>query len=291
MVQSVEEIIADNTSQGRGKSMLTRRSMIGASWRNEQYTSGKPDITLPVYKEMALEITSTAENSTKDWTTAYKYIEDISDGRGYTGGLIGFCSGTGDMRVLMLYYQQIAPSNILNKYLGKMDQIMAAPYKQRPAKSHSLLDPDFVPDWKSAANNDPLFRQAQRDERERVYWLPALQAAVDDGLSPLGLEIYYDVLVNHGPGDDPESFGGIRNGVKANYAAPSAGGDEITFLNKIVDAREAVLIEWGDNQSDGRVSMHRQLLGTGNLDLTTPFSWNIYGDSFTISTPPATPAS
>jgi chitosanase len=38
-------------------------------------------------KETALRITSTAENSTKDWTAAYAYIEDIHDGRGYTGGL------------------------------------------------------------------------------------------------------------------------------------------------------------------------------------------------------------
>jgi chitosanase len=49
-------------------------------------------------KKTALQITSTAENSTKDWTAAYAYIEDIHDGRGYTGGLVGFTTATSNHR-------------------------------------------------------------------------------------------------------------------------------------------------------------------------------------------------
>lgn len=48
-------------------------------------------------KEIAMELVSSAENSSLDWKAQYTYIEDIGDGRGYTGGIIGFCSGTGDM--------------------------------------------------------------------------------------------------------------------------------------------------------------------------------------------------
>ncbi len=44
-----------------------------------------------------MRLVSSAENATLDWKAQYKYIEDIDDGRGYTAGIIGFCSGTGDM--------------------------------------------------------------------------------------------------------------------------------------------------------------------------------------------------
>ncbi|HEY3509056.1 MAG TPA: chitosanase, partial [Kribbella sp.] len=49
----------------------------------------------PAKKEIAMEIVCSAENSSLDWKAQYKYIEDIDDGRGYTAGIIGFCSGTG----------------------------------------------------------------------------------------------------------------------------------------------------------------------------------------------------
>src|SRR5262245_29952809 len=56
-----------------------------------------PDLSDPAKKEIAMKLVSSAENSSLDWKAQYKYIEDIGDGRGYTAGIIGFCSGTGDM--------------------------------------------------------------------------------------------------------------------------------------------------------------------------------------------------
>jgi chitosanase len=58
----------------------------------------------PHKKEIAMELVSSAENSSLDWKAQYKYIEDIHDGRGYTAGIIGFCSGTGDMLELVQHY-------------------------------------------------------------------------------------------------------------------------------------------------------------------------------------------
>ena len=48
----------------------------------------------PVKKEIAMRLISSAENSSLNWRAQYGYIEDIDDGRGYTGGIVGFCSGT-----------------------------------------------------------------------------------------------------------------------------------------------------------------------------------------------------
>ncbi len=53
------------------------------------------DLASPEKKEIAMELVSSAENSSLNWKTPYKYIEDNGDGRGYTAGIIGFCSGTG----------------------------------------------------------------------------------------------------------------------------------------------------------------------------------------------------
>ena len=68
-------------------------------------------------KEMALQITSTAENSTTDWSSSYADIEDIHVGRGYTGGLVGFTTATGDMLDLVRRYEAERPDNPLVPYL------------------------------------------------------------------------------------------------------------------------------------------------------------------------------
>lgn len=87
------------------------------------------------YREIFYSFVSSAENSTLDYKEQYSYIEDIGDGRGYTAGIIGFTSGTGDL-----------------------------------------------------------------------------------------------LLVVHGPGDDEDSFGGIRQAAMDKMITPAKGGDETEYL-------------------------------------------------------------
>src|SRR5882757_5065800 len=77
----------------------------------------------PAKKEIAMKIVSSAENSSLDWKAQYKYIEDIGDGRGYTAGIIGFCSGTGDMLELVQHYRDLKPGNILAKYIPALQTV------------------------------------------------------------------------------------------------------------------------------------------------------------------------
>src|SRR4051812_21532713 len=42
------------------------------------------DLTDPHKKDIAMQVVSSAENSSLDWRAQYRYIEDIGDGRGYT---------------------------------------------------------------------------------------------------------------------------------------------------------------------------------------------------------------
>ena len=103
-----------------------------------------PDLTDPRKKEIAMELVSSAENSSLAWKAQYKYIEDIGDGRGYTAGIIGFCSGTGDQLDLVELYAQRKPGNVLEKYLPALRKVNGS-------ASHAGLDPNFKADWRKAA--------------------------------------------------------------------------------------------------------------------------------------------
>ncbi|MFD5041952.1 chitosanase [Streptomyces sp. NPDC058377] len=257
------------------------------SWIPGSSPSGTVDIRQPVCMEMAFEINSTAENGTLDWTSAYDYIEDINDQRGYTAGLVGFCSGTGDMLLLIQEYAAAAPGNILAGYLPGLQacaDVGFGPGASAAAATH--LGAAYLADWAAAANTDPIFRAVQRAFRQRIYWDDCLVQAIADGVGPLGLALHYDVLVNHGIGNNPQSYGGIIAAARASASKPpSQGGSEAAYLTKICDLRDAVLIGWGDYQEDGRSSMFRGMIDSGYFDLLGPVPFSIYGTPYTINRP------
>jgi chitosanase len=235
----------------------------------------KSDLTDPKKKEIAMELVSSAENSSLDWRAQYAYIEDIKDGRGYTAGIIGFCSGTGDMLELVQYYTDHKPGNVLSKYLPALKKVNGS-------ASHSGLDPNFTKDWRTAAK-DSTFQSSQDHERDRVYFNPAVNQAKADGLRALGQFIYYDAIVMHGPGDDSVSFGGIRKTAMKKAKTPAQGGDETKYLNAFLDARKAAMLTEAAHEDTSRVDTEqRKFLKEGNLDLNPPLSWKTYGDPYTI---------
>jgi len=230
----------------------------------------------PRKKETAMELVSSAENSSLDWRAQYKYIEDIHDGRGYTGGIIGFCSGTGDMLEVVQRYTALEPGNVLAKFLNALKA-------DNGSATHNGLDPNFKKDWATAAA-DPKFQQAQNDERDAEYFTPAVSQAKADGLGALGQFIYYDAMVMHGPGSDPLSFGGIRAAALRKAKAPSQGGDEGTYLNAFLDARIVAMKADPSHQDTSRVDTEQRVfVKANNFDLDTPLHWSVYGDSYTIS--------
>ncbi len=229
----------------------------------------------PHKKDIAMQVVSSAENSSLDWKAQYKYIEDIGDGRGYTAGIIGFCSGTGDMLELVQAYTDQEPGNVLAKYLPALEAVNGS-------DSHDGLDPGFPGDWRTAAG-DEVFKQAQNDERDNVYFDPAVSQAKQDGLRALGQFIYYDAIVMHGPGSDRDSFGGIRATAMQQAQPPSQGGDEVTYLNAFLDARKAAMLREEAHSDTSRVDTEQRVfLDNGNLDFDTPLSWKVYGDPYEI---------
>jgi chitosanase len=233
------------------------------------------DLTDPHKKDIALQIVSSAENSSLDWKAQYKYIEDIGDGRGYTAGIIGFCSGTGDMLDLVNLYATRKPGNILEKYLPALRKVDGT-------ASHQGLDPNFTKDWATAAQ-DPAFKKAQDDERDRVYFNPSVSQAKKDGLRALGQFAYYDAIVMHGNGSDRDSFGSIRSNALKKAKPPAQGGDEAQYLNAFLDARTVAMKHEAAHADTSRVdTAQRVFLNNGNLDLNPPLSWKVYGDPYTI---------
>jgi chitosanase len=239
-------------------------------------SAGQVGLTDPHKKEIAMELVSSAENSSLNWKAQYKYIQDIGDGRGYTAGIIGFCSGTGDMLDLVDLYVQRKPGNALARYVSALKEVSGS-------DSHAGLDPTYRADWATAAT-DPVFQQAQNDERDRVYFNPAVNQAKADGLRALGQFIYYDAIVMHGPGNDAVSFGGIRATAMKYARTPAQGGDERTYLNAFLDARKAAMLTEAAHDDTSRVDTEQRVfLAAGNFDLNPPLTWKTYGDPYTIS--------
>ncbi|MCX5264514.1 chitosanase [Streptomyces sp. NBC_00199] len=227
----------------------------------------------PAKKEIAMKLVSSAENSSLDWKAQYKYIEDIGDGRGYTAGIIGFCSGTGDMLDLVELYAARKPGNVLAKYLPALRTVDGT-------DSHAGLDPNYPKDWRKAAQ-DAAFQQAQNDERDRVYFDPAVRQGRTDGLRALGQFAYYDAIVMHGDGGDSTSFRNIRKRALSKAKPPAQGGDETTYLNAFLDARVWAMKQEEAHSDTSRVdTAQRVFLRKGNLDLEPPLDWKVYGDSY-----------
>ncbi|MFD7898467.1 chitosanase [Streptomyces sp. NPDC059743] len=229
----------------------------------------------PAKKEIAMQLVSSAENSSLDWKAQYGYIEDIGDGRGYTAGIIGFCSGTGDMLDLVELYTGRKPGNALASYLPALRQVDGT-------DSHQGLDPGFTSAWKQAAK-DSAFKTAQNDERDRVYFNPAVNRAKQDKLGTLGQFAYYDAIVMHGDGGDSTSFSSIRKRALAKAKPPAQGGDEKQYLHAFLDARVWAMKQEEAHEDTSRVdTAQRVFLNKGNLNLDPPLDWKVYGDSFHI---------
>jgi len=240
-------------------------------------TRNTPGLRDPAKKDIAMQLVSAAENSSLDWRAQYAYIEYNVEGnekenRGYTAGIIGFTSRTHDMLELVEYYQSIAPNNPLTSFLPALKKVDGSP-------SREGLGDAFIAAWKEASK-DPKFRDAQDHERDRVYFDPAVDRAIADGLHELGQFIYYDAAVMHGSAD------GIRKKALAHAKPPAQGGDEIEYLNAFLNARKSAMKAEEAHSDTSRVdTMQRKFLREGNLSLTPPLVFKTYGDHYHIDAP------
>ncbi|MEV0910300.1 chitosanase [Streptomyces hokutonensis] len=144
---------------------------IASPWPSaDASASGAAGLDAPAKKDLTMRLVSSVENSSLDWEAQYRYIEDIGDGRGCTGGIIGFCSGTSDMLALVELYTKRVPHNVLAGCLPALRAVNSTASRKGPA-------PGFSAAWHKAARTSAAFREAQRDERDRGYFDPAVARA------------------------------------------------------------------------------------------------------------------
>ena len=85
----------------------------------------------------------------------------------------------------------------------------------------------------------------------------------------------------HGPGEDAESFGGIRAAAMAKASTPSQRGDETRYLEAFFTARIAVMKTEEAHADTSRIDdAQRVFLTAGNLNLDPPLEWQTYGDDY-----------
>ena len=233
------------------------------------------DISSGELRKEVFALVSSAENSSIDYAEQYAYIEDIGDGRGYTAGIIGFTTGTGDLLEVVTRYTELKPENELKKYIPALEKVNGT-------DSHDGLGDSFEKAWADAAQSDEMI-QAQNDILNEQYMNVALRYAEEDGLRPLGQYIYYDALVVHGSGDSEDSFEAIRDSALEKEKAPSDGGDETAFLTAFLDARIPVMQMEAAHLDLSRLNAQREFLGEKNFDLALPLEWTMYGEKFSLT--------
>jgi chitosanase len=234
------------------------------------------DLASPPSKEIAMQLVSSAENSSLDWRRQYRYIEDIGDGRGYTAGIIGFCSGTGDMLQVVKAYTRKAPDNPLARFLPALRKVNGT-------DSHQGLGRPFVKAWRKAAK-DPVFQAMQDRERDRTYFNPAVALAKKDGLGALGQFAYYDAAVVHGF----RGLRGLRKRTLQRADPPSQGESEEFWLKEFLTERlrEMKKEPAHAEQLDRITKTQRRFLREGNLALEPPLRWTVNQTKFSIDESP-----
>lgn len=233
------------------------------------------NISSGTLRKEVFALVSSAENSSMDYAAQYAYIEDIGDGRGYTAGIIGFTTGTGDLLEVVERYTELNPENELKQYIPALKKVDGT-------DSHDGLGKPFEKAWVDAAQSDEMI-QAQNEILDEQYMDVALRYAGEDGLRPLGQYIYYDALVVHGSGDSEDSFEAIRNAALKKEKTPSAGGDEAAFLTAFLDARVPVMQMEAAHFDLSRLDAQRKFLSEENFSLALPLEWMMYGESFSLT--------
>jgi chitosanase len=150
------------------------------------------------------------ENDTS--ISAYAYAQNIADGRGYTNGKVGFCTGTGDAITVARCYNDAKPSNVLAKYWSGLVSINNTFFTSGTnVGATTAIDslgtwPNSNPnapnwtggDWSSAAT-DPVFNACQDTMADAFYLSMALDHANALQLvAPLTVGFLYDTELNFG---------------------------------------------------------------------------------------------
>jgi chitosanase len=228
-------------------------------------------------KAVAEAMTSIWENDTP--ILDYAYSENIKDGRGYTSGRAGFCTGTGDAIQVIDCFDKLRTSangNLMAKYMPALTTINNK-YNStgQDQGDTSLLDAvgNWVNDWGASYTTTTTradFAKCQDQISDLLYYTPAMQAAMQVGLTTaLTRAALYDMWINQGD-DTLVTQTNTALGVKATIGVGNAVTED-AWLQKFIELRRDLLA--GDSTwktSVDRVAGYEKARRRGNWDLSKP---------------------
>ncbi|KAI8815197.1 lysozyme-like domain-containing protein [Cladochytrium replicatum] len=193
-------------------------------------------------RSLILQQTNQFENSRNYF--AFDYCENISDGRGYTCGIVGFTTGTTDaFLVIDAYTKRNGGSSEFDPYYNRLRELY-----NNPSGSTSGLN-GFCRTWGDTAANSTLFRQIQVETSEALYWNPSMVKSDELGLKLAASRGFvYDSFIQHGNGTDADSAISMISRVGSKFTAssqpgtPAQGLDEITWLVEFFAERNRTLL-------------------------------------------------
>ena len=233
-------------------------------------------------RKLADQLLSVFENNTTD--IQYEYAEVLGDGRGITAGRAGFTSATGDMHLVVKKYTELMPGNPLAPYNKQLSRLA----REWSGSTRGLKG--LPKAWRTAAQ-DPTFRAVQDAVVNQLYYDRAVVYANEYGLNePVSLLVLYDTIVQHGYGDDADGLPAmLKKTTRTLGGSPHNEIDERNWLRALLDCRKQVLqspSNWKTRevwrQSVPRVDVLIEILDSGNLSLSEPFTVNPWGTAFTL---------
>ncbi len=233
----------------------------------------------PVLRTRMDAMISVFENDTP--ILQYGYIEDIHDERGFTAGRAGFTTASGDLLQVVEKYTELKPRNSLTRLIPRLKEIArtSSPFTTGLEALPAL--------WKLSAQ-DPDFRKAQDEIVDEDYFFPALEMAKKYNIkTPLGIFIFYDAMIQHGDGDDADSFDSIARTIIEPNIEPLQREEK--FLRLFLQSREKILSNPSNQgtrenwkESIIRVKILERLLDEQNFQLKPPIEINVYGEDYEI---------
>ncbi|KAJ1726246.1 hypothetical protein LPJ61_005322, partial [Coemansia biformis] len=208
-------------------------------------------------KDIALKITNVYENG--DTQFHYDYCENLKDGRGYTAGIAGFCTGTADAWEVIQRYHKMTGGN---DAFSPMDKVLAQ-YAENGSDSTSGLG-NYCNVWGRLGKSDANFRRAQDSVRDEMYFDPSQKYADKLGLKlDVSRAQLYDTAIQHGTGNDMDSLNALIRYTNQQLpaSAPLNSGstltinglkvDEIAWLRKFIEIRTADLKHPRERENQG----------------------------------------
>ncbi|WP_437682541.1 chitosanase [Sorangium sp. So ce131] len=250
-------------------------------------------------KKATEALTSVWENDTP--VIDYAFSANINDGRGYTSGRAGFCTGTGDAILVVQCYNGLrsaANGNLMAKYMPGLTTINNR-FQQtgQPQASTAELDAigSWTSDWAASYNSTTTradFKLCQDQVNDSLYYGPAMDEATTWGLiRPLSRAALYDTFINQGE-SGARSIIASTNTALGNTAqtAPAIGVNGITedaWLQKFLEKRRDVIAaNAGFLQGIDRVAAYEKQRRRGNWYLGTAFSNDVRAQDCWVKSPP-----